>query len=176
MTSDSPEESQKAAVSWLKWDNLGTTGGVDNANYPVTNIELLTSDEDIVKLGLTFYKSLNSHASAINSKNFLDMVVAKMNGDSECVFESREERVRSLCKKIRLITVEFDMLCPPAFAYEVIEELLKNEADIDKQTENESFALKKICQIVKGASHSQYDPGMPEAIQKAMLEIAFAKK
>ena len=45
MTSDSSEESQKAAVSWLKWDNLGTTVGVDNANPPVTNIELLTSDE-----------------------------------------------------------------------------------------------------------------------------------
>ena len=173
MTSDSSEESQKAAVSWLKWDNLGTTVGVDNANPPVTNIELLTSDEDIVKLGLTLYKSLNSPASVINSKNFLDTVVAKINEDGERVFESREERVRSLCKKIRLITGEFDMLCPPAFAYEVIEKLLQNEADTDEQTENENFALKKTCQIVKGASHSQYDPGMPEAIQRAMLEIAF---
>ena len=173
MTSDSSEEGQKAAVSWLKWDNLGTTVGVDNANPPVTNIELLTSDEDIVKLGLTLYKSLNSPASVINSKNFLDTVVAKINEDGERVFESREERVRSLCKKIRLITGEFDMLCPPAFAYEVIEKLLQNEADTDEQTENENFALKKTCQIVKGASHSQYDPGMPEAIQRAMLEIAF---
>jgi proline iminopeptidase len=176
ITSDSPEESKKAAVSWLKWDNLGTTVGFDNANPPVNNIELLTSDEDIVKLGLTFYKSLNSHASAINSKNFLGMVVAKINGDSERVIESREERVRSLYKKIRLITGEFDMLCPPAFAYEVIEKLLQNEADADEQTENENFALKRTCQIVKGASHSQYDPGMPEAIQKAMLEIAFAEQ
>ena len=81
MTGDSPEKSRKAAVSWLKWDNLGATVGVDNANPPATSIELLTSDEDIVKLGLTFYKSLNSHASAINSKNFLDTVVAKINGD-----------------------------------------------------------------------------------------------
>ena len=176
MTNDSPEESKKAAASWLKWDNLGTTVGFDNANPPVNNIELLTSDEDIVKLGLTFYKSLNSHASAINSKNFLDTVVAKINGDRERVIESREERVRSLCKKIRLITGEFDMLCPPAFAYEVIEKLLQNGADTDEQTENENFALKKTCQIVKGASHSQYDPGMPEAIQKAMLEIAFAEQ
>jgi hypothetical protein len=116
---------------------------------------------------------LNSPASVINSKNFLDTVVAKINEDGERVFESREERVRSLCKKIRLITGEFDMLCPPAFAYEVIEKLLQNEADTDEQTENENFALKKTCQIVKGASHSQYDPGMPEAIQRAMLEIAF---
>ena len=176
MTSDSSEESQKAAVSWLKWDHLGTTVGVDNANPPVTNIELLTSDEDIVKLGLTLYKSLNSPASVINSKNFLDTAVAKINEDGERVFESREERVRSLCKKIRLITGEFDMLCPPAFAYEVIEKLLQNEADTDEQTENENFALKKTCQIVKGAAHSQYDPGMPEAIQRAMLEIAFAEQ
>jgi hypothetical protein len=80
-------------------------------------------------LGLTFYKSLNSHASAINSKNFLDTVVAKIHGDGERVIESREERVRSLRKKIRLITGEFDMLCPPAFAYEVIEKLLESEAD-----------------------------------------------
>ena len=176
MTSDSSEESKKAAASWLKWDNLGTTVGVDNANPPVTNIELLTSDEDIVKLGLTLYKSLNSPASVINSKNFLDTVVAKINEDGGRVFESREERVRSLCKKIRLITGEFDMLCPPAFAYEVIEKLLQNEADTDEQTENENFTLNKTCQIVKGASHSQYDPGMPEAIQRAMLEIAFAEQ
>jgi len=39
----------------------------------------------------------------------------------------------------------------------------------------ESCTLKKTCQIVKGASHSQYDPGMPNAIQKAMLEIAFGE-
>ena len=41
--------------------------------------------------------------------------------------------------------------------------------------EIESYTLKKICRIVKGASHSQYDPGMPDAIQKAMLEIAFGE-
>ena len=68
------------------------------------------------------------------------------------------------------------MLCPPAFAYEVIEKLLQNEAETDKQTENENFVLKKTYQIVKGASHSQYDPGIPEAIQRAMLEIAFAEQ
>ena len=53
--------------------------------------------------------------------------------------------------------------------------LRTNEADTDKRTESESCALKKTCQIVKGASHSQYDPGMPDAIQKAMLEIAFGE-
>ena len=172
---ESPDESQKAAVSWLNWDNLGATVGVDNDNPPATSIELLTSDEDIVKLGLTLYKSLNSHASAINSKNFLDTVVAKIHGDGERVIESREERVRFLRNKIRLITGEFDMLCPPAFAYEVIEKLLESEADKDERTESESCTLKKTCQIVKGASHSQYDPGMPGAIQKAMLEIAFGE-
>lgn len=176
MTGDSPEKSRKAAVSWLKWDGLGGTVGADNANSPANSIELLTSDEDIVKLGLTFYKSLNSHASAINSKNFLETVVAKINGDGERVIESREELVRSLRKKIRLITGEFDMLCPPAFAHEVIEKLLESEADTDERTESESFALKKTCQIVKGASHTQYDPGMPDAIQKAMLEIAFGEQ
>ena len=176
MTGDSSEKSRKAAVSWLKWDNLGATVGVDNANPPATSIKLLTSDEDIVKLGLTFYKSLNSHASAINSKNFLDTVVAKINGDGERVIESREELVRSLRKKIRLITGEFDMLCPPAFAHEVIEKLLESEADTGERTGSESFALKKTCQIVKGASHTQYDPGMPDAIQKAMLEIAFGEQ
>ena len=175
MTGESLDESQKAAVSWLKWDNLGATVGVDNDNPSTNSIELLTSDEDIVKLGLTFYMSLNSHASAINSKNFLDTVVAKINEDGERVFESHEERVRSLCKKIRLITGEFDMLCPPAFAYEVIEKLLESEADTGERTESESYTLKKTCQIVKGASHSQYDPGMPGAIQKAMLEIAFGE-
>ena len=143
MTGDSPEKSRKAAVSWLKWDGLGGTVGADNANPPATSIELLTSDEDIVKLGLTFYKSLNSHASAINSKNFLETVVAKINGDGERVIESREELVRSLRKKIRLITGEFDMLCPPAFAHEVIEKLLESEADTDERTGSESFALKK---------------------------------
>ena len=176
MTGDSPEESQKAAVSWLKWDGLGATVGADNAYPPATSSELLTSNEDIVKLGLSFYKSLNSHASSINSKNFLKTVVAKINGDSERVIESREELVRSLRKKIRLITGEFDMLCPPTFAYEVIEKLLESEADTDEQTESESFTLKKTCQIVKGASHTQYDPGMPDAIQKAMLEIAFGEQ
>jgi proline iminopeptidase len=176
MTGDNPEKSRKAAVSWLKWDGLGATVGADNANPPATSIELLTSNEDIVKLGLTFYKSLNSHASSINSKNFLETVVAKINGDGDRVIESREELVRSLRKKIRLITGEFDMLCPPAFAYEVIEKLLESEADTDEQTESESFALKKTCQIVKGASHTQYDPGMPDAIQKAMLEIAFGEQ
>jgi proline iminopeptidase len=176
MTGGSPEKSRKAAVSWLKWDNLGATVDFDNTNPPGTSIELLTSDQDIVKLGLTFYKSLNSHASAINSKNFLDTVVAKINGDGERVIESREELVRSLWKKIRLITGEFDMLCPPAFAHEVIEKLLESEADTDERTESESFALKKTCQIVKGASHTQYDPGMPDAIQKAMLEIAFGEQ
>jgi proline iminopeptidase len=175
MTGDSSEESQKAAVSWLKWDALGATVGANNANPPATSIELLTSDEDIVRLGLTFYKSLNSHASSINSKNFLETVVAKINGDGERVIESREELVRSLRKKIRLITGEFDMLCPPAFAYEVIEKLLEGKADTDERTDSESFAMKKTCQIVKGASHSQYDPGMPDAIQKAMLEIAFSE-
>ena len=175
MTGESLDESQKAAVSWLKWDNLGATVGVDNDNPSTTSIELLTSDEDIVKLGLTFYMSLNSHASAINSKNFLDTVVAKIHGDGERVIESREERVRSLRKKIRLITGEFDMLCPPAFAHEVIEKLLESEADTGERTESESYTLKKTCQIVKGASHSQYDPGMPGAIQKAMLEIAFGE-
>ena len=175
MTGDSPEKSRKAAVSWLEWDNLGATVSVENDNPPATSIELLTSDEDIVKLGLTFYKSLNSHASAINSKNLLETVVAKINGGGERVIESREELVRSLRRKIRLITGEFDMLCPPAFAYEVIEKLLESEADTEKRTESESFTLKKTCQIVKGASHSQYDPGMPDAIQKAMLEIAFGE-
>ena len=130
---------------------------------------------DIVKLCLTFYKSLNSHASAINSKNFIDTVVAKINGDGKPDIESREERVRSLRKKIRFITGEFDMLCPPAFAYEVIEKLLESEIDTDERTEIESCTLKKTDQIVKGASHSQYDPGMPDAIQKAMLEIAFGE-
>ena len=67
------------------------------------------------------------------------------------------------------------MLCPPAFAYEVIEKLLKSETDTDERTKIESSTLKKTCQIVKGASHSQYDPGMPDAIQKAMLEIAFGE-
>ena len=174
MTGDSPEESRKAAESWLAWDGLGATVGVDNANPSATSIELLTSNEDIVKLGLSFYKSLNSHASSINSKNFLETLVAKINGDGERVIESREELVRYLRKKIRLITGEFDMLCPPAFAYEVIEKLLEGKADTDERTEreSESFAMKKTCQIVKGASHSQYDPGMPDAIQKAMLEIA----
>ena len=176
MTGDSPEESRKAAESWLAWDGLGATVGVDNANPPATSIELLTSNEDIVKLGLSFYKSLNSHASSINSKNFLETVVAKINGDGERVIESREELVRSLRKKIRLITGEFDMLCPPAFAYEVIEKLLEGKADTDERTESESFAMKKTCQIVKGASHSQYDSGMPDAIQKAMLEIAFGEQ
>ncbi len=176
MTGDSPEKSQKAAVSWLKWDALGATVGADNANPPATSIELLTSNEDIVKLGLSFYKSLNSHASSINSKNFLETVVTKINGDSDRVIESREELVRSLRKKIRLITGEFDMLCPPTFAYEVIEKLLESEANTDERTESESFAMKKTCQIVKGASHSQYDPGMPDAIQKAMLEIAFGEQ
>ena len=54
MTGDSPEESQKAAVSWLKWDGLGATVGADNAYPPATSSELLTSNEDIVKLGLSF--------------------------------------------------------------------------------------------------------------------------
>jgi hypothetical protein len=36
--------------------------------------------------------------------------------------------------------------------------------------------MKKTCQIVKGASHTQYDPGMPDAIQKAMLEITFGEQ
>ena len=53
--------------------------------------------------------------------------------------------------------------------------LRTNEADMDKRTESESCTLKKTCQIVKGASHSQYDLGMPAAIQKAMLEIAFGE-
>ena len=53
--------------------------------------------------------------------------------------------------------------------------LRTNEADTDKRTESESCTLKKTCQIVKGASHSQYDLGMPGAIQKAMLEIAFGE-
>ena len=127
-------------------------------------------------MGLTFYKSLNSRASAINSKNFLDTVVAKIHGDGERVIESREKRVRSLRKKIRLITGEFDMLCPPAFAHEVIEKLLESGADTDERAEGESCTLKKTFQIVKGASHSQYDPGMPDAIQKAMLEIAFGEQ
>jgi proline iminopeptidase len=176
MTGDSPEESQKAAVSWLKWDGLGATVGADNAYPPATSSELLTSDEDIVKLGLSFYKSLNSHASSINSKNFIETLVAKINGDGDRDIESREELVRSLRKKIRLITGEFDMLCPPAFAYEIIEKLLETEADTDEQTESESFTLKKTCQIVKGASHTQYDPGMPDVIQKAMLDIAFGEQ
>jgi proline iminopeptidase len=176
MTGDSSEESQKAAESWLKWDGLGATVGANNANPPATSIELLTSNEDIVKLGLSFYKSLNSHASSINSKNFLETLVAKINGNDERVIESREELVRSLRKKIRLITGEFDMLCPPAFAYEVIEKLLESGADTDERTESESFTMKKTCQIVKGASHTQYDPGMPDAIQKAMLEITFGEQ
>ena len=74
-----------------------------------------------------------------------------------------------------MITGEFDMLCPPAFAYEVIEKLVESEIDTDERTEIESCTLKKTYQIVKGASHSQYDPGMPDAIQKAMLEIAFGE-
>ena len=49
------------------------------------------------------------------------------------------------------------MLCPPAFAYEVIEKLLESETATDERTEIESCTLKKTCQIVKGASHSQYD-------------------
>jgi len=176
MTGNSPEKSRKAAVSWLKWDNLGATVAIDNPNPPATSNELLTSDEDIVKLGLSFYKSLNSRESAINSKNFLDTVVGKINTDGERVIESREELIRALPKKIRLITGEFDMLCPPAFAHEVIEKLLESDPDTGERTESESFALKKTCQIVRGASHSHYDPGMPDAIQKAMLEIAFGEQ
>jgi hypothetical protein len=97
-----PRKKSKAAASWLKWDGLGATVGADNANPPATSIELLTSDEDIVKLGLSFYKSLNSHASSINSKNFLATVVAKINGDGDRVIESREELVRSLRKKSKI--------------------------------------------------------------------------
>ena len=67
------------------------------------------------------------------------------------------------------------MLCSPACAYEVSEKQVEREADTDERTESESCTLKKTCQIVKGASHSQYDPGMPDAIQKAMLEIAFGE-
>ena len=118
---------------------------------------------------------MNSHASAINSKNFLDTVVAKIHGDGERVIENREEPIRSLRKKIRLITGEFDMLCPPAFVYEVIGKLSESETDTDQRTEIENCTLKKTCQIVKGAYHSQYDPGMPDAIKKAMLEIAFGE-
>mgnify|MGYP001307515883 CR=1 FL=1 len=128
MTCDIPEKSRKAAASWLKWDTLGASvvaqNGIDNPNSTTSN-ELLTSNEDIVKLGLSFYRSLNSAESDLNSKNFLEMAVAKINGKtaSTISIESRKELVRSLPNKIRLITGEFDMLCPPAFAHEVIEKL-----------------------------------------------------
>ena len=87
MTCDSPEKRQKAAINWLKWDSLGAFVGIDNPSSPATSMqgkktsttsdELLTSDEDIVKLGLSFYRSLNSRESEINSKNFLEAAVAK---------------------------------------------------------------------------------------------------
>ena len=180
MTCDIPEKSRKAAASWLKWDTLGASvvaqNGIDNPNSTTSN-ELLTSNEDIVKLGLSFYRSLNSAESDLNSKNFLDMAVAKINGNtaSTTSIESHKELVRSLPNKIRLITGEFDMLCPPACAHEVIEKLLENGEDTGERTDSETYALETTCQIIKGASHTHYDPGMPDAIRNAMLEIAFGK-
>ena len=44
------------------------------------------------------------------------------------------------------------------------------------RTDSETDALKKTCQIIKGASHTHYDPGMPDAIRNAMLEIAFGEE
>ena len=187
MTCDIPEKRQEAAISWLKWDSLGASVGIDNPSSPATSMhgkknsttsdQLLTSDEDIVKLGLSFYRSLNSRESEINSKNFLEAAVGKINGNtkSALAIEKREDPVQSLSKKIRLITGEFDMLCPPLFAYELFEALLEHGEDISEQTKSEGPARKKTCQIIKGASHSHYDPGMPDAIQKAMLEIAFGE-
>ena len=67
------------------------------------------------------------------------------------------------------------MLCPPLFAYELFEALLEQGEDIGEQTKGNWPAREKTCQIIKGASHSHYDPGMPDAIQKAMLEIAFGE-
>ena len=67
------------------------------------------------------------------------------------------------------------MLCPPLFAYELFEALLGHGEDIGERANYEEPARKKICQIIKGASHTHYDPGMPDAVQKAMLGIAFGK-
>ena len=187
MTCHSPKKRQKAAISWLKWDSLGASVGIDNANSPAkgnhgepnpaASNEFLTSDEDIVKLGLSFYRSLNSRESEINSKNFLEAAVRKINENTKSALavEKREDPVQSLSKKIRLITGEFDMLCPPLFAYELLDALLGQAEDTNERPEHEESARKKSCQIIKGASHTHYDPGMPEAIQKAMLEIAFGE-
>ena len=187
MTCHSPEKRQKAAISWLKWDSLGASVGIDNANSPAkgnhgepnpaASNEFLTSDEDIVKLGLSFYRSLNSRESEINSKNFLEAAVARINGNTKSALavQRREDSVRSLPRKIRLITGEFDMLCPPLFAYELFEALLGHGEDIGERAKYEEPARKTICQIIKGASHTHYDPGMPDAVQKAMLGIAFGK-
>ena len=78
MMGESPDERQKAAASWLKWDSLGATVSVDNDNPPASSIELLTSDEDIVKLGLTFFaEKISRYGSCENPDASVLLKVAR---------------------------------------------------------------------------------------------------
>ena len=67
---------------------------------------------------------------------------------------------------VNFIHGRYDMLCPPAFGYEMVKLSVQKGADLGKWKTT----------IVENVSHSACDPGMKETIQEALWDIAFEQE
>merc|ERR1711892_204129 len=126
-------EAAAAGQAWLRWDCLGSSV-LSTGPVAVSNDVAI----DTARIGLHLY------SAAIQRGDYL---------------LARGTRIMAgKVLKVRLVTGRHDMLCPPAWAHKVDEEIRKLGGD-------------SRCAIVHGAAHSELDPGMKEAMKNAIRDF-----
>lgn len=133
-----PAVSERAAASWLQWDALGATVQVPAGPPPPPLTPPLANAQLGVHLYLTHAADITT---PIGGGRLLQTAAAALAN-----------------MPIRLITGHYDMLCPPAMAYEVAGALRRPAA----------------LRLVAGAAHSAGDSSMGAEIREAFDELAGA--
>ena len=136
----------RAAEEWLRYDALGASVRVGGA----TRLEewLPTPPLAAARLGVHLYLG---HSADVESEVGAGRLLA-----------TAQARLASVSMPVRLITGEYDMLCPPAMAYEVAAALGGHSAG------------RGSLQVVRGAAHSAGDANMTAVIRAAIDELAQA--
>ena len=136
---DGPDaEAHGAAAAWLAYDALGASV---HPSLPGGDWSFPTAPLATARLGVSLYLEHAADTSEVGGANLLTTAARRL-GNGRMPF--------------RLVTGTFDMLCPPAMAYEVAAAL------------GDGGSLR----VVSGASHSARDPGMASVIRESIESVA----
>lgn len=155
-----PHTAMRAADEWLRYDALGSTVRVaaESESKSEPEAKPLTPALATARLGVHLYLSQAADQ------------VSEIGGGR--LLATASTRLRNT--PIRLVTGEYDMLCPPAMAYEVAVGMkaysMLSIGEEKEDSLNAEGMQMHTAVVVPGAAHAAGDANMTAVIRKAIEE------